>query len=155
VRSLVNPPPPELFIRWTNFYGTSYVCRGIRANLSVVLHKSRPAVCIYVYPPLIARQRLGKNVSAATNTPSNRRIVGCAVFYAVLGLSNEVDVSPAENFLCLYGNFSWRLRNSRVACSRTRQCLYGKALLALYWKCWRILQVIFRRNITWHLAGRV
>jgi hypothetical protein len=25
-------------------------------------------VCLYVYPPIVARQQLGKNVTAATNT---------------------------------------------------------------------------------------
>jgi hypothetical protein len=28
---------------------------------------SHQPVCLYVYPPIVARQRLGKNVTAATN----------------------------------------------------------------------------------------
>jgi hypothetical protein len=29
---------------------------------------SHQSVCLYVYPPIVARQRLGKNVTATTNT---------------------------------------------------------------------------------------
>jgi hypothetical protein len=31
------------------------------------------SVCVYVYSLIVARQRLGKNVNAATNTPSNNK----------------------------------------------------------------------------------
>jgi hypothetical protein len=42
-----------------------------------------------VYPPFIASQRLGKHVSAATNIPDNRRIVGRGIFYTIHTLSKE------------------------------------------------------------------
>jgi hypothetical protein len=32
------------------------------------------SVCLYVYPPIVARQRLRKNVTSATNTRNNREI---------------------------------------------------------------------------------
>jgi hypothetical protein len=39
-------------------------------NLNGVLHKSLPSVCVclYVYPAIVARELLGKNVAAATET---------------------------------------------------------------------------------------
>jgi hypothetical protein len=45
-------------------------------------------------PPFIARQRLGIHVSAVTNTPNSRRIVGRAIFYEVCVLENKVSVGP-------------------------------------------------------------
>jgi hypothetical protein len=41
------------------------------------------SVCLCVYLPVIARQRLGKQVHATTNTRNNKRTVGCTVFYTV------------------------------------------------------------------------
>jgi hypothetical protein len=38
---------------------------------------------LYVYPPIVARQRLGQNVTAATNIRSNRTVVERVVVYAV------------------------------------------------------------------------
>jgi hypothetical protein len=32
------------------------------------INPSHQSVCLYVYPLIVARQRLGKNVTAATNT---------------------------------------------------------------------------------------
>jgi hypothetical protein len=32
------------------------------------INPSHQSVCLYVYPPSIARQRIGKNVTVATNT---------------------------------------------------------------------------------------
>jgi hypothetical protein len=40
-------------------------------------------------PPIVARQRLGKQVPAATNTFNKRKIVGWVIFYAVRVLSKE------------------------------------------------------------------
>jgi hypothetical protein len=44
-----------------------------------------------VYPPIVGRQRLGKHVSAATNTGNSRRIVGRVIFYAVRVLKSLWD----------------------------------------------------------------
>jgi hypothetical protein len=43
----------------------------------------------FINPPIVARQRLGKHVPAATNTQNNRRTVGCVVFYKVRVISKE------------------------------------------------------------------
>jgi hypothetical protein len=47
------------------------------------------SVCLYMYPHIVARQRLGRNVTGTTNTCNNRIIVGRVVFYAVLAVSKE------------------------------------------------------------------
>jgi hypothetical protein len=44
-------------------------------------HLSHQSLCLYVYPFIVARQRPGKNVTAATNTRNKRIIVGRVVFY--------------------------------------------------------------------------
>jgi hypothetical protein len=38
------------------------------AHLSCILHESFPSVCVYVFLPVVGRQRLGKNVTIVTNT---------------------------------------------------------------------------------------
>jgi hypothetical protein len=59
---------PLIFNGWTNFYDTW--CVSTWAHLNNVLHKSFSSVCLYVYPLIVARQRLCKSVTAATNTHS-------------------------------------------------------------------------------------
>jgi hypothetical protein len=41
-------------------------------------------------PIIVARQRLGRNVTAVTNTNATRRIVGYVVFNAVRVISRKV-----------------------------------------------------------------
>jgi hypothetical protein len=61
--------PYQLLNVCTNLYETWYVCRGTWAHLNGVLHKSLWSVCVSLcVPPIVARQRLGKNVTAATTT---------------------------------------------------------------------------------------
>jgi hypothetical protein len=38
--------------------------------MTYFINSSHQSVCLYVYLPIVARQRLGKNVIAATNTHS-------------------------------------------------------------------------------------
>jgi hypothetical protein len=45
-------------------------------------------MCLYVYPPIVARQRLGRNVTAVTNTHAT--IIGHVVFNAVRVISRKV-----------------------------------------------------------------
>jgi hypothetical protein len=52
-----------------NLYETLYVYHDTWAHLNGVRLKPLPSVCVSVcVSPIIARQRLGKNVTAATNT---------------------------------------------------------------------------------------
>jgi hypothetical protein len=55
-------------------------------------------VCLYVH---VARLRVGKNVTATTNTRNDRIIVGRVIFYAVRVVSKETRrlVIPIISFL--------------------------------------------------------
>jgi hypothetical protein len=46
-----------------------------------------------VYPSVVTRQRLGKNITAASNTHNSRRIVGHFFFNALHVLSKESRLS--------------------------------------------------------------
>jgi hypothetical protein len=65
-----HPLRRQLMNASVNPYRTLYVYYGTCAHLNCVLHKSFPLVCVSVWvsPPIVARQRPGKNVTAATNT---------------------------------------------------------------------------------------
>jgi hypothetical protein len=43
-----------------------------------------------VYRSIVARYRLGKNVTAATDTPNDRKIVGHVIFYAPHVVTSKV-----------------------------------------------------------------
>jgi hypothetical protein len=65
------------------------------------INPSQQSVCLYAY---VARQQLGKNVTAATNAHNNRRILGRVVFYAVRVVSMESRrlVPLRTSSLCYY-----------------------------------------------------
>jgi hypothetical protein len=100
------PPPPSHYLlnAWTKLYETWYVYHGNWAHVSGILHKFLPSVFVSVYVSLLplqgndsvrfipsfgARQQLGKQVPAATNTSNNNNIAGRLIFYAVRVLSKE------------------------------------------------------------------
>jgi hypothetical protein len=60
-----------------------YVMTSEPISTAYFINPSPHSVCLYVYPSIVARQRLGNNVTAATNTLNNRRIIGRVAFYAV------------------------------------------------------------------------
>jgi hypothetical protein len=49
----------------------------------------QPCICMRI-PPIVARQRPGKHVSEATNSPNNRKIDGLVIFYEARVLSKEI-----------------------------------------------------------------
>jgi hypothetical protein len=63
--------------------GICHLARVAWADLNGVLRKSLPSVCLYAYPSIITRQRLGKNFAAATKYTHNNRSVAGVVLYAV------------------------------------------------------------------------
>jgi hypothetical protein len=79
-------PSHQLWNSWT-----WYVYHGTWAHLNSVLHKSLPSVSVAVCisPSIIATQRLGKHVPAATNTCNNKRIIGRFILFAVCVVSKE------------------------------------------------------------------
>jgi Na+-translocating ferredoxin:NAD+ oxidoreductase RnfC subunit len=50
--------------------------------------RSRCCVCVSVYPPIVARQQLGRNVTAVTNT--HAPIIGRVVFIVARVVSRKV-----------------------------------------------------------------
>jgi hypothetical protein len=66
-----------------------YIMAPELISTAYLLNPSRQSVCLYVYPLIVARQRLGRNVIAATNTRTNRIIVGRVVLYVVCVVSKE------------------------------------------------------------------
>jgi hypothetical protein len=70
----------QLLKAWTSLYETWNLYHGTWAHLNSVRHYSLPSVCVSVYSRIIATQRLGKHVPAATNTRNNSRIVELVFF---------------------------------------------------------------------------
>jgi hypothetical protein len=50
---------------YSRWFKEDPVYHGTWPYLKGVLHKPLPSVCLYVYPPFVARKQLGKNVTAA------------------------------------------------------------------------------------------
>jgi hypothetical protein len=63
--------------------------------------RSRCCLCVCLCIPLIvARQRLGRNVTAVTR--NNRRTVGHVVFSVARVVSRKVGNSSSQNFLLFF-----------------------------------------------------
>jgi hypothetical protein len=53
-------------------------------SMAYFINPSNASVSLYVYPPTVAKQRLGRNVPVTTNTHAKKgKIVGLIFFYAV------------------------------------------------------------------------
>jgi hypothetical protein len=63
-------PPPQLTFECLNQSLGNLVCISWHLSPSQrFIYNSLPSVCFCIYiPPIVVRQRLGKNVTAATNT---------------------------------------------------------------------------------------
>jgi hypothetical protein len=92
-----------------------------------MLHKSLPSACVCIcIPSIVARQRFGKHVHAATNTSNNRRTVGRFVFYAVRVVSNE------SLWVCLCIPLSLVGNNSVKMFPRQRRIVGGVVFYAVH-----------------------
>jgi hypothetical protein len=87
----VNPPsinfqiPEPVFIK----LGV-YIMASEPISAAYFINPSRQSLWLYVYPSIIARQQLSRNVTEATKAhATNRRIIGCIVFYEVHAISKE------------------------------------------------------------------
>jgi hypothetical protein len=79
----VYPPPHQLLNSSTSLYGTWYIYHAPEPiSTAYFINPSHQSACLYAYPPIVARQRLGKSV------PRKRRIVG-DVLYAVRVVSKK------------------------------------------------------------------
>jgi hypothetical protein len=61
-------PTYKLLNAWTSLYETGYVYQGTWAHLNGLLHPPISLCFCMCIPPVVARQGLGKIVSAAANT---------------------------------------------------------------------------------------
>jgi hypothetical protein len=61
----------------------TYIMASEPISTAHFLNPSYQSVYLYVYPHVVARQRLGKDYRGNENTRSNRRIVDRVVLYAV------------------------------------------------------------------------
>jgi hypothetical protein len=52
---------------WTNFYETLHVYHGTLTHVNGVRRLTNRYVCLCVYSTIVAKQRLGKNVTTAKN----------------------------------------------------------------------------------------
>jgi hypothetical protein len=81
---------------------TWYAYRSTWAYRSSALRKTLPSVCCVLVPPVVARQRLGKHVSAAPNTRNSRRTVGLVCLWVSLYIplllrgNNSVKTLPQQ-----------------------------------------------------------
>jgi hypothetical protein len=66
-----------------------YIMAPEPISTAYFINPSLQSLCQYMYPHIVARQQLGKNITATTNTLNNRRIVGSIIFFAVCVVSKE------------------------------------------------------------------
>jgi hypothetical protein len=67
-----------------------YIMAPEPISTAYLTNPSKQSVCLYVYSPIVDRQRLSKHVLAAMNTRKNR-IVRSVVFYMVHVISKEME----------------------------------------------------------------
>jgi hypothetical protein len=58
-----------------------YIMAPNPIEMAYFINPSHQSECPYVYPPIVARQRLGKRVTAATNTHATVKELLDASFY--------------------------------------------------------------------------
>jgi hypothetical protein len=68
--SVCPPPPNQLLNAWTNLYEIGKYIMAPEPNSTeyFINTSSHQSVFLYVYFPIVARQRLGDNVTVVTNT---------------------------------------------------------------------------------------
>jgi hypothetical protein len=67
-----------------------------------------------MYPPTVARQRLGRHIPAATNACNNRRIVGGIDFYSIRAYQNR-----RFGAVCIFPYCCWATAGQ--TCSRCKE----------------------------------
>jgi hypothetical protein len=79
-----------------------YILAPESISTAYFINPTDRSVRLYVYSPIIARQRVDKNVTAATSTHNNRRIFGPFVFFAVCVVSKKrKTINSSQNFLSI------------------------------------------------------
>jgi hypothetical protein len=89
--------PYQLLNAWTNLYEIWYVYHDTSAHLNGVFHIFiHQSVCMYMYPPIVARQQIGKNFPAATNNCWSLRFL-CGPWR----IKGKQEISSCQKFLLL------------------------------------------------------
>jgi hypothetical protein len=81
------------------------------------INRSHQSVCLYMYPHIVARKRLDKNLTATTNTRNNRRVVDA--LFSMWSVSYQRRVHS----LCI--PLSFLGENSVKTFSRQRKIVVG------------------------------
>jgi hypothetical protein len=65
---------------------------------------SHQSVCLNVYPPIVSRQRLGKNVTAAMNTHATiAELLGASFSMRSVSYQGKYAISSSQIFLFKFG----------------------------------------------------
>jgi hypothetical protein len=90
-------PPLNFWIHEPIFMKLGMCITASESNLTAyVINSCHQSVCLYLYPPVVARYPLCKHVPASTNTRNSKRIAGLVVFCAVRVISKRVWVWNAS-----------------------------------------------------------
>jgi hypothetical protein len=66
-----------------------YITAAAPTSVAYFMNSSLQPPCVYVYPLIVAMQRLGKHVPAAKCTRNNGRSAECVVVYKVHAISKD------------------------------------------------------------------
>jgi hypothetical protein len=107
-----------------------YIMSPEPVSTAYFINPSHQSVCLYVYPPIVTRQRLGKHVPAAMIIRKNRRIIGRVVFCTVRVVLKE------RLWVCLCINLSLPGNGSVNTFQRQGRILGGVVLyvVRIVWK---------------------
>jgi hypothetical protein len=90
-----------------------YIMAPESISTAYFINPSHQSLCYHVHHPIVARQRLGKNITAATDIPlNNRRIVVRVVFYAARAITKESRRLVLPRTSCLALRLPWSPLNS-------------------------------------------
>jgi hypothetical protein len=68
-----------------------YIMTPESISTAYFINPSHQSVCLYVYSPIVVKQRLGKNVTAATNSQAIiEELLNVSFFYAIRVVSRRV-----------------------------------------------------------------
>jgi hypothetical protein len=80
---------------------TRYIMLPEAISTSYFINLSHQSVCLYVYPPIVARQRPGQNIAAATNMYAIiKGLSGASFSIQSVSYQGKYEIS-SQNFLCM------------------------------------------------------
>jgi hypothetical protein len=68
----------------------TYIMATEHISMAYFINPSHQYVCLYVYPPAVARQRLGRNVTAATSTHPIEELLDASFYLRSLAYQRYV-----------------------------------------------------------------